>query len=587
MANSLLGVAFCRVFVVQCGTFVSLPRSSNAMGKVRSLPRSRGRYSVQVVTVEGRSGSKFTNYQGGSVPKQLNRVDPAKALELLKWGFSNTDDGYVLCMIWAAHAIQDGREGHAKRFLNFPKEAVTTSLDSKYRAFPWDLETLITVDFNTLKLRTAVAPLKTNEFNTVADVVNLLRSAEDNETPGRVDETNVLMELHRISHRQFGWQRNFANTQDIYRYIYIYGQGDCAAFFEAKYGVSIVEFFAVAFAYYAYLSRGPWCSPLKELDAFSVSSDALSKSLSLLSCDVWQARRKSKELLSKFAENAESELPTIYQPSYLRIKPIVRRDLGLRQEYIAPLPTLIVLRATLGLYYDLQGGGTSITNDATMRFEQYARRTITAHCPGFEAMPAFQYVHKGNRVDTPDALVRRDGSVVAVFECKATKLTFEAQYAEDPVEAAKSGYSQIAKAIFQLWRFFSHVRRGIIDCDVAPDAPAIVLTMDAWTQMSRGLRDTLVAEAIKIAEEKEPDLIEEDRRHPIFCPIQELDRILVTSNEDQVLATFRAGKELHYQGWSIQQVRDDAVPALTEEKRYAFDPSELLPWWRKLPDGRG
>ncbi|TGS46406.1 MULTISPECIES: hypothetical protein [unclassified Mesorhizobium] len=495
------------------------------------------------------------------------------------------DDANFLCMIWAVHAIQDGRSAQATRFLNHPKEAVTRDLTSKYYAYPWDLETLISLDFNTPKARFATNVLNLREFNTVADIVNLLRTVEDDETPGRVDDTNVLMEVHRIGHRQFGWQRRFTGVTDIYRYMFIYGQGECATYFETKYRVSVANFLGVAFAYFAYLMRGPWSPPIGDMNFLGISKEAIESSLKLLAGDIWFVRHESRQLLNKFETSAGSPLPVIYEPSYLRIRPIVSRDLGLRKQYIAPLPALVVMRATMGLYYDLQSGGTKITNDATARFEEYARRSIKAHCPGFDCAPPLRYRYKKNPVDTPDVLLMQDGRIVAVFECKATKLTFEAQYADDPLESAKEGYAQIAKAIFQLWRFFSHVRRGIIKFDVAGDAPAVVLTMDAWTQMSRPLRESLVSEARKIADEKEPEMIDDDRRHPIFCPIRELDSMLTQSDEGQLLAAFKAGAEPYYQGWSIEQVRTDAVPKLERAKTFAFDPIELLPWWQRKSDG--
>lgn len=506
-------------------------------------------------------------------------------MPMLRKKLADTEDPAFLCMIWAVHAIQDKRAMQAAKFLNHPKEAATTDIQSKYTAYKWDLETLITLDLNTPKTRGAVwrqQPMDTRDFNTVADIVNLLRAVENHESSGRVDDTNILLELHRIGHRQFAWQRGFARAHDIYRYLYIYGQGECATYFESTYGVSVVDFFTVAFCHLGYLIQGPWRERISDLELLGVSQDAVDKSLALLSGDIWEVRRHSKQLLIKFEKSMGTTLPVIYQPSYLRVKPIIRRAVGLRSQYIAPLPSLIVMRASMGLYYDLQNGGTAVTNDATKRFEVYARRSIKAHCPGFDPAPALEYTYNKNPVETPDILLNRDGRIVAVFECKATKLTFEAQYGDDPSESAKNGYSQIAKAIFQLWRFFSHVRRGIIELDIAPDAPAIVLTMDAWTQVSRALRDAVVAEAEKIAAAREPQINEEDKRRPVFCPIQELDHMLTVSDEDQLLAAFRAATDVHYQGWSIREVRNAAVPRLEKEKDFAFDLSEILPWWKDI-----
>lgn len=513
-----------------------------------------------------------------------DKINIEAALPRLRQMMADTNDPEFMCMIWSVHAIQDKKFRNSARYFNFPKEAATSDLLSKWRAQKWDLETLVTLCLNTPKAAKPVwqrKPMNTREFDTVATLVNLLLAAQDFEDRERIDHTNVMLEMHRVSHRQFTWQRGFARTVDIYRALYIYGQGECARFFHDAYGVSIIDFFTVAFAHMAYLGRGPWSKRIPDLDIIGVSQSAIDRSLALLSADIWEMRRQSVKLLNKFEKSLGNRLPVIYQPSYLRVRPIIRRAQANDDRYIAPFPELITFRATVGLYYDLQPGGTTVTNDAAARFEEYGRKVLKAYCPAFDPMPAVQYVFKRNNIDTPDILLRKDGVIVAVFECKASKLSFEAQYGDDPAEDARTGYSQIAKAIFQLWRFFSHVRRGFVhlDGELAPDAPAIVLTIDAWTQMSHELRARLVAEAEKIVDEKEPDITAEDKRYPVFCPIQELEYILTTSTEDQLLTAFKAAIEPEYTGWSIREVRKRAAPAIDEDKKFPFSLQEFLPWW--------
>ena len=233
------------------------------------------------------------------------------------------------------------------------------------------------------------------------------------------------------------------------------------------------------------------------------------------------------------------------------MKPLIRT--AVHNTYIAPLPSLILLRATVGLYYDIIKGGTPVLNDANARFEEYARTALTTYCPAFEASPAVKYVVKKNPVETPDVLLKQEGRIVAVFECKATKLTFEAQYGDDPVENARSGYEQMAKAVFQLWKFFSHVRRGLVELDVAEDAAAIVLTMDAWTQMSAELRARIITQAEQLAADKEPEIEAEDKRQPIFCSIQDLDELLLTSDEEHLFGAFKVATQDKYIGWGTRR----------------------------------
>lgn len=296
-------------------------------------------------------------------------------------------------------------------------------------------------------------------------------------------------------------------------------------------------------------------------------------------------RRESAAMLQKFQEALKTKLPVAYFPSYLRIKPIIR-SAAMGDRCIAPLHQFILMRATVGLFYDIIGGGTKVMNDARDRFEEYGRKVIEAYCPEFKADPALQYKYNKQNVDTPDILMKQNGNIVAVFECKATKLTFQAQYGDDPAEDAKDGYLQIAKAVFQLWRFFSHVRRGFIELPIAGNASAIVLTMEPWTQTSKELRVEMMKEAERLVAEKDPDITEEDRKFPLFVPITELERIMSESTHEQVLATFHAATNDRYDGWGIREIRRDAVPDKQEPKRYPFDPSELLPWWKEIRDKR-
>ena len=87
-----------------------------------------------------------------------------------------------------------------------------------------------------------------------------------------------------------------------------------------------------------------------------------------------------------------------------------------------------------------------------------------------------------------------------------------------------AGFSS-ESAIFQMWRFFSHVRRQMVNFVIAEDAPAVVLTLDAWTLMSSDLRNAVIAEARRMVAEKEPEIIKEDQRPPVFCPLHELDHL--------------------------------------------------------------
>jgi len=185
------------------------------------------------------------------------------------------------------------------------------------------------------------------------------------------------------------------------------------------------------------------------------------------------------------------------------------------------------------------------------------------------------------QVDPPDCLVTDSGQVVLAIECKTTKLTFEAQYAENPMAVAPQGFEQIAKGIFQLWRFFSHARRNIYGTrPVSPGAIGLVLTMDGWMQMAAGLRDAAMKRAEEMAA-KDGDITNADMRRVIFASVQELNETLAQTESPEFLAVLASALTAKYDGYSLPSVARDCGVSLVR-KRYPLDIGTLLPWWNEI-----
>lgn len=529
--------------------------------------------------------SGFVKFMRPSTPVRFskNPMDMyptgTKALAALMKRLSDTDDVRLLVMMWAIHTLQGKRAARACNYIRFPREAYNAQIGSPYFAPKWEMETLVTLTLNTPKnvfpahLRD---PIDTEEFSHFAHLLNLVKKVENDESRQHVNLDTIMREFHKLGHRQFPWQTGWDNIASVYRHVFIYGDGPCAKYFAETYGVAVSDFVGCAFALYIQMGLSPF-NPALEGVPFEVADGAIAKTLAMLSQDLYRARVESRALYAKF-RNLLGFIPVAYHPSYLRVKPIIRYT-GVKNRYIAPFPELVLMRATVGLYYDLIGASTSVMNHARTRFEVYAREVIKAYCFEFDPEPAIKYKYKSSDAETPDVLLKRAGQVVAVFECKATKLSFQAQYGDDPAEVARDQYKQIANAVFQLWRFFSHVRRGIINVPFAEEVNAVVLTMEPWTQTSKELRKKMIEEANKIAAVKEPEMTECDKRTPLFVSINELEYVLGHSDGNQVLATFKAAAEDRYAGWGAREVRRDLCNMPEKVKPYPFTPGALLPWW--------
>jgi hypothetical protein len=390
-------------------------------------------------------------------------------------------------------------------------------------------------------------------------------------------------EMHRIAQRQFHWQRGYFNTPQVYRYAYLYAQGKCADYFKQTYGFEITDLIFTGFGLFASYLTGPWVPRQTSVPEIGLTDEIVQRAFPMMSCSRDEARTETAALVAQAQNEHGSSIPTALLPSILRKTPLIYVNDPSR--LISPIPETILLRVTAGLYHDLFPGGQDIINDANARFEKYCIELIDAMMERFEVSDAHRYGPKGAQFDSPDVLVRDQGKLVIIAECKATKLTYLAQFAEDPFEAANKQYTQIAKGIFQLWRFFSHVRRGLVKEDLVSNCHAVVFTLDAFMQMARDSQNKVIAEANAMAD-IDHSIAPEDRKRVVICPVFDLEAILSQATEDSLLASLTASNENKYQGWMLREVHRDtgAAREFGKPKIYPFDMENVLPWWSRIPD---
>jgi hypothetical protein len=502
--------------------------------------------------------------------------------------FARANDAAFLQMIWAVDALQSGRQAAAKPYLStFPPEAATeSSLKSPFGIHRWELETLIVQLFlvpKELPRQQGNLILDCSKFEAIRETINRLRALENVES-GRYlsGDFTIWGEMHRIAQRQFHWQRGYFNPPHIYRYAYIYAQGKCAEYFKQAYGFEITDLIFTGFGLFSAYLADPWVPRKTSIPEIGLTDEIVQRAFPMMACSRDEARTGTAALIAQAQGEHGSPIPTALLPSVLRKTPLIYHHDD-PNRLISPIPETILLRVTAGLYYDLFPGGQEIINDANARFEQYCIDLIHAMMQRFEVNRAYRYGPKGAPIDSPDVLIKDQGKLAVIAECKATKLTYLAQFAEDPFEAAKRQYAQIAKGVFQLWRFFSHVRRGLVQEDLAADCHAVVFTLDAFMQMARDSQNKVFAEANALADE-DGNIVPEDRKHVTICPVYDLESILSRATEDSFLASLKASNGDKYEGWMLNEVHRDtgAAKGFGKPKPFPFALENVLPWWDRF-----
>lgn len=489
-------------------------------------------------------------------------------------------------LLWAVHILQSENPDPARKFIlseTIPDSAISAKMPSEHSIHKWEIETLanelMTVPKAKPKKNGPIRTLRWDHFGVAIDCVNWLRELENSEYRVQKRPEDIFIELGRIAARQFDWQRGFVNIPQFYRNAFVYGQGPCAAQFEKAHGITLNRFSQIGFMLFASLTNFPVVRNDKSWGKMGVEWDEVERVLALIAMPYPKAATLARDMRRKMIHTAD-------KPSILRQAPCLR--FGEEGERIrAPLPELILERVTSGVFYDVVGGGGPIRDDYGRRFEDYCARYLIEMLPGFEWEREFSYRKKPNNLDTPDILCKQSEQISVAFECKATRMSQQAMFGMNPIE--DRGYKDITKAVFQLWRFFSHCRRGYVGRAVSDDAIGVVLTLDNWLVMADTLRKQVLTDAGKMASEKDAEISEEDRKPIVFLTAPELERTLSVSTEATFLQALKLSNTEKYWGWRLDSVHDDLIKGRSHPKRnYPFSDElgQLLPWWDELGEER-
>ncbi|MBI5162343.1 MAG: hypothetical protein HY985_00405 [Magnetospirillum sp.] len=495
----------------------------------------------------------------------------------------SAEDEAFFTMIWAIRTAQTGRPDRAKPFLDFPPQAATDEMGSEFAAHPWKCETLLNEVLTVPKLPQIPGRpnriLNCSSFGALATVMNVLRELENAEDGFTLKRVDVFKEIHRLSQRQFEWQRGFLSLANFYRSAFIYGGPLTRTFFEDAKGLTLSDFSLACFGLQAIYYHQPVVRRGGGLDSVGISEATLNKVYNLISIPHDQARQRAIEIR---AGNGH----TGYKRSPFREYPCIAFGSG-GERLRAPLPALLMLRATTGVFYDVTKANGDVRNEIAGRFETYCIELLQHMLPSRAVRPSFKYRVRKNVIDSPDIVLSDEsGAILVVFECKARRMSYEARFSEDPVAEARQAYEEVAKGVFQIWRFVSHHRRGLLGSErLVNDVRGVVVTLDTWLSAATSIHAEVFNLAKNMAD-KASEIIEADRISVTFCPITDLEYTLGTATEISFLEAIAAAAEPRFQGWMLSNVHEQVAPSVKQDNGYPFEDrlAEVWPWWKFMEE---
>ncbi|MBD7990726.1 hypothetical protein H9643_08070 [Ochrobactrum sp. Sa2BUA5] len=511
--------------------------------------------------------------------QRSKKLNHKRLVEML----SRASDIDFLQMIWVVHSGDDPIETvlNARWFRKKPDDAVKFLKNIKYFFLEWETETLANLLLSTKKNYlpdgTSQRRLDCNNLHTVVSAYNFLRTLENDYDGLALRNQNVLSHMHRLGGRQFPWQRGVMNRRSFFKSAYIYGSELGRRKFENAYGFSMDEFCIVGFALYTQFKRFSGIKRDIDLTQLGISKGVSDKAITLLAGPIELMRQEAKTIGKGYKHIA-------YRPSVLRKKPIIQVG---RMMY-CPLPELIIHRITEWIYYDIctseSGSFDGYVNQSIgKRFEDYSKEVIRAFLPDIMVLDEFQY----KSFHSPDILIGKGKKIDIVIECKATKQPLPVKIGTDEDASTSRGLDEMARGVFQIWRFFSHVRRekGSNLPDVSHDAFGVLLTLDTWLESSLGQCAEVMKRANDLAD-KDGAVSSEDRRAVVFCHVDDLEHLLIDTDEDGFFDTLRYASKPERLGWSlIGLMRELGLTPIKDRADPLHDRiNSVVTWMSKLDD---
>lgn len=372
----------------------------------------------------------------------------------------------------------------------------------RYRRLPiygWQIETLCrelvlnAPDNGTLSLM---------KWKHLAKAFDLIGAAEEAAFNANGKTMDIMLEVHRSAHRQFPWQNSFSHNS-VVRAIKIFGQKEVDNVISSELGMTSAQVTALGIAMAGHFRGSPYLSNPGTYRQLGISAEALKAYLGRTCYSL-------KDLVQKTREQQRYDHDWAYTFNPLVEKPLVAigTDQGLR--ILCPIPRLLTLRATGGIYYDI-ARSKSLSTPYGLSFESYVGEVLDTTCPtpGFRLLPETSYYIGRQEYRGPDWILS-DATAHVFIEAKTKRMRLDAKIHSDPA-ALERELDLMAGLVLQHYANIDRALKGHMP-NWKPDSRPIIpmlVTLEDWYLLGATARDLLLAKVrSRLAHEGlDPDLV--------------------------------------------------------------------------------
>jgi len=348
------------------------------------------------------------------------------------------------------------------QFLQFnepirPNIEVPSDLAKKPRLghgfFEWELE-LLARELILNSPANGRADLRSwNEFatavNSIKDMESKITGDEDYR---KLYQDNVLIELYRISHRQFPWQRRIG-VNALARYFKMFSNPDLEEILVRKIGLNACELYGIGLAISGSFLKNPYIRLPMNSSAIALSTEKFKKFFDLFSDDF-------ATLNSKIEQAQSYDQDFVYTLNPLKTSPLIRFGATSNGELMCPFVTNLLRRFSEGMYYELYNE-PGFDNAFGGNYQKYVGEVIDRinSKPSFKVYAEESYNVGRDRKDTIDWIVE-DNSAALFIECKTKKVRYASKFSLANTESLEGDFDKLSDFVIQAYKTLSDAIAG-------------------------------------------------------------------------------------------------------------------------------
>lgn len=416
----------------------------------------------------------------------------------------------------------------------------------KSGVYEWQLEMLVR--------EIILNSVSENEANTLKNWVNFsmainkLKDLENNISVHYADmfKDNILLELHRLSHRQFPWQVH-PNLILITRYYKIFSHPQIDLIIQKHVGLTTKELYTIGLAltgvyieYFA-LNYPP------DLQIIGIDKKKLDSFLEHFSVDM--------HLMKNLINDSQSyDQDYAYTLNPIRIKPLIRTIYNGKDSIIAPVPTYLLKRFTEGVYYEILKDA-DFAHPFGESFQSYIGEVIKEANSNsrYEYFKEIEYLVGKAQKNSTDWIVTDENANIFI-ECKTKRLRAQAKVSLIGNSILEEDLSLMADFVVQVYATLADYRKGLYDGIENNEKISfpLVVTLEEWYAFGDKIISQMLDDKIKEKlTEKSIDISIIEKEPYTICSTSDFEALMQVINLIDIKQFMAEKTSGEYRLWTL------------------------------------